>query len=84
MLRQRMAAATAQMVRAFRNRMDVVRASFVFRRPEELVRQRRQRLDELGIVVLEETADGGPPTASASEAVSGPCSAVVLLDDEQL
>jgi len=47
MLRQRMAAATAQMVRAFRNRMDVVRASFVFRRPEELVRQRRQRLDEM-------------------------------------
>ena len=44
--RQRMAAAVGQTVRYYRNRMDVVRASFVFRRPEELIRQRRQRLDE--------------------------------------
>ncbi len=44
--RQRMAASLSQQVRDYRNRMDVGRASFVFRRPEELVRQRRQRLDE--------------------------------------
>jgi len=45
---------------------------------------RRVRLDELGIVVLEETADGGQPTAGESGAVSGLWSAVVLADDEQL
>jgi exodeoxyribonuclease VII large subunit len=45
-LRRRMAASVAQTIGAYRNRMDVVRASYVFRRPEELVRQRRQRLDE--------------------------------------
>jgi len=45
-LRQRMGASMSQALRAHRNRMNVVRASYVFRRPEELVRQRRQRLDE--------------------------------------
>lgn len=45
-LRRRMAASVAQTIGSYRNRMDRVRASYVFRRPEELVRQRRQRLDE--------------------------------------
>nr|HPK73160.1 exodeoxyribonuclease VII large subunit [Vicinamibacterales bacterium] len=45
-LRQRMAGAMAHVLREYRNRMNVVGASYVFRRPEELVRQWRQRLDE--------------------------------------
>ncbi len=45
---------------------------------------RRARLDELGIVVLEETADRGEQTANGSDAVGGLWSAVVLADDEQL
>lgn len=45
---------------------------------------RRARLDELGVVVLEETADDGRQTASESSAVGGPSSVVVLADDEQL
>ncbi len=45
-LRQRMAGAMAHVLREYRNRLSVVGASYVFRRPEELVRQWRQRLDE--------------------------------------
>ncbi|MEA3365130.1 MAG: exodeoxyribonuclease VII large subunit [Candidatus Hydrogenedentes bacterium] len=45
-LRRCLAASASQRIHDYRNRMDVVRASYVFRRPEELIRQRRQRLDE--------------------------------------
>ncbi|MBN2310915.1 MAG: exodeoxyribonuclease VII large subunit [Candidatus Hydrogenedentes bacterium] len=46
-LTRRMGAATARQVEQGRARLAMARSSFVFRRPEELVRQRRQLVDEL-------------------------------------
>lgn len=46
-LRRRLGKAMEHGLESARNRLEVLRSSFVFRRPEELVRQRRQRCDEL-------------------------------------
>ncbi len=47
LMRQRLASALAQRLTQARHRVNVASASFVFKRPEELIRQRRQRCDEL-------------------------------------
>lgn len=46
-LRRRMAQATARRVERARHRIAVVRGSYAFARPDELIRQRRQQADEL-------------------------------------
>jgi exodeoxyribonuclease VII large subunit len=46
-LRQRMAAAASRCVERARTHLERQQASFVFSRPEEMTRQRRQRCDEL-------------------------------------
>ena len=43
----RMARAMGHQLESARSRLDVIQSSFVFQRPEELIRQRRQRADEL-------------------------------------
>lgn len=46
-MQRRLAAGLLGRVERVRNRLNIARSSFVFRRPEELVRQRRQQVDEL-------------------------------------
>ena len=46
-LRQRLANALERQLEQARHRLAVAKASYVFQRPEELVRQRRQQSDEL-------------------------------------
>jgi exodeoxyribonuclease VII large subunit len=46
-LERRLGHSQSQRVERFRHRLNVVRNSFAFRRPEELLRQRRQQYDEL-------------------------------------
>jgi len=60
-LRQRLASSTEQRLTRARYRLDQCKNSFVYRRPEELFRQHRMRLDDLDLrlrdVLLESTAD---------------------------
>lgn len=46
-LEQRLSKVMTRAVEQGRNRLNLAQSSFVFRRPEELVRQHRQRLDEV-------------------------------------
>jgi exodeoxyribonuclease VII large subunit len=46
-LSERLAKASARKIEQGRNRLQLAHASYVFQRPEELVRQRRQQADEL-------------------------------------
>jgi exodeoxyribonuclease VII large subunit len=46
-LEVRMASNVGQGLRQFRNRLELAKSCYVLRRPEELVRQRRQQADEL-------------------------------------
>ncbi len=46
-LRRQLARAMAHCVERVRQRLSIAKSSYTFRRPEELVRQRRQRTDEL-------------------------------------
>lgn len=48
-LRRGLGSAMAQRLEQVRNRLALARSSYVFRRPDEFVRQRRQLLDELGM-----------------------------------
>lgn len=59
LIRKRMGGAVLHRVQEARHRLNVARSCYVFRRPEELVRQRRQQHDELRMrldsVMLEKT-----------------------------
>ncbi len=57
LLKNRMGRALARRLDSVRSRLDLARSGYVFRRPEELVRQRRQRCDELRMAL--ETAVAG-------------------------
>jgi exodeoxyribonuclease VII large subunit len=46
-LSERLAKATARTIEQAQNRLRLARASYVFQRPEELVRQRKQQADDL-------------------------------------
>ena len=46
-IKQHLLRATARRVEQVRSRLSLARSSFVFQRPQELVRQRRQQADEL-------------------------------------
>ena len=46
-LRQRLAASVGRSLEQARHRLRIAQSSYVFQRPEELVRQRRQRSDDL-------------------------------------
>jgi exodeoxyribonuclease VII large subunit len=50
-LRQRMVSAVGRDVERARTRLDRQQGSFVFSRPEEMIRQRRQRCDELRLSI---------------------------------
>jgi len=45
-LQARLGRAMSGSIESYRNRLDVAQASYIFRRPEELIRQLRQRTDE--------------------------------------
>ena len=45
-LQARLGGAMSSRIESFRSRLDVAKASYIFRRPEELIRQLRQRTDE--------------------------------------
>ena len=47
LLGRRLAKATAETVRQRRHRLELAQSSYAFRRPEDLFRERRQRVDEL-------------------------------------
>ena len=51
LLENRMGRAFVRRMESVRNRLDRARSSYVFRRPEELLRQRRQRCDELRLAL---------------------------------
>lgn len=55
--RRRIAKAIAGQLEQVRNRLALARSSYVFQRPEELVRQRRQQADELRMRLESQMAD---------------------------
>jgi exodeoxyribonuclease VII large subunit len=56
-LRRRMAQGLGRRLEYARNRLRLAASSFVFRRPEELVRQRRQRVDEFRMRLEDHVTD---------------------------
>jgi len=56
-LSERLTKATTRSIEQGRNRLRLARASYVFQRPEELVRQRRQQADELRMRLHDHMAD---------------------------
>lgn len=56
-MRRRLASGLLGRVERVRNRLSIARSSFVFRRPEELVRQRRQQVDELRMRIENQVLD---------------------------
>lgn len=45
--RERLVRATSRQLESMRSRLSLAQSSYVFQRPEEMIRQRRQRIDEL-------------------------------------
>jgi len=74
LLRKRMISAQARRVQEARHRLEVAKSCYVFRRPEELARQRRQQHDELRMrlenVVLEHVRTQRRRTDHAARALA--------------
>lgn len=73
-LRRRLSQALGRAIERVRHRVTAAKSSYVFRRPEELVRQRRQRVDELRMTsektVVERVRAAGARARQASRALA--------------